>query len=172
MRTTLEIVVVNLPQEDEDTGTGSSSAQPPIDENEKQSEERKSMAAMLSLAVAICNENMVSEEGFAYATPGDAALAKKLKEIVKVNEQSTAECRRIVKLVCQLVVAMVQVEPGCIAHFNGHDFKGTLTEALETMSEIDDCMLFAGNEREVIKPARSLASLVKEAQELLNTAHE
>jgi hypothetical protein len=38
------------------------------------------------------------------------------------------------------------------------------------MSEIDDCMLFAGNEREVIKPARSLASLVKEAQELLNTA--
>ncbi|XP_008651949.1 uncharacterized protein [Zea mays] len=170
MRTTLEIVVVNLPQEDADTGTGSSSAQPPMDENEKQSEERKSMAAMLSLAVAICNENMVSEEGFAYATPGDAALAKKLKEIVKVNEQSTAECLRIVKLVCQLVVAMVQVEPGCIAHFNGLDFMSSLTEALETMSEIDDCMLFAGNEHEVTKPARSLASLVKEAQGLLNTA--
>jgi hypothetical protein len=38
------------------------------------------------------------------------------------------------------------------------------------MSEIDECMLFAGNDRdEVIKPARSLASLVIEAQELLNT---
>ncbi|XP_066393041.1 uncharacterized protein [Miscanthus floridulus] len=164
----VEIVVENQPQEDADTD----SVQPPIQENEKQSEERKFMAAMLSLAVVICNENMISKEDFACATPRDGAVAKKLKEILQVNKQSTAQCLRIVKLTCQVVIVMVEVKPSCIAHFNEHNFKGTLAEALETMSEVDDCMLFAGNECEVIKPARSLTSLVKEAHELLKTAQE
>ena len=164
----VEIVVENQPQEDADTD----SVQPPIQENEKQSEERKLMAAMLSLAVVICNENMISKEDFACATPQDGAVAKKLKEILQVNKQSTAQCLRIVKLTCQVVIVMIEVKPSCIAHFNEHNFKGTLAEALETMSEVDDCMLFAGNECEVIKPARSLTSLVKEAHELLKTAQE
>ncbi|CAD6221647.1 unnamed protein product [Miscanthus lutarioriparius] len=166
----VEIVVENQPQEDADTD----SVQPPIQENEKQSEERKFMAAMLSLAVVICNENMISKEDFACATatPRDGAVAKKLKEILQVNKQSTAQCLRIVKLTCQVVIVMIEVKPSCIAHFNEHNFKGTLAEALETMSEVDDCMLFAGNECEVIKPARSLTSLVKEAHELLKTAQE
>ena len=162
----VEIVVENQPQEDADTD----SVQPPIQENEKQSEERNFMAAMLSLAVVICNENMISKEDFACATPRDGAVAKKLKEILQVNKQSTAQCLRIVKLTCQVVIVMIEVKPSCIAHFNEHNFKGTLAEALETMSEVDDCMLFAGNECEVIKPARSLTSLVKEAHELLKTA--
>jgi hypothetical protein len=145
---------------------------PLIQEIEKQSEERKFLAAILSVAVVICNKNVISEEDFARATPEDAALVEKLKEILKLNKHSTTECFRVVKLTCQMVIAMIQAKPSCIAHFKEHNFKKELDEALETMSEIDECMLFAGNDRdEVIKPARSLASLVIEAQELLNTQH-
>jgi hypothetical protein len=145
---------------------------PLIQEIEKQSEERKFLAAILSVTAVICNENVITKEDFARATPEDAALVKKLKEILKLNKHSTAECLRVVKLTCQVVTAMIQVKPSCIAHFNDHNFKKELSEALETMLEVDDCMLFAGNDREVIKPARSLASLVKEARRLLNTAQE
>ncbi|XP_004955373.3 uncharacterized protein LOC101756682 isoform X2 [Setaria italica] len=137
-------------------------------------EDRKFMAAMLSLAVVICKENVISREDFARSTPEDAALAKKLKDILKVNKQCMAEseCLRVVKLTCQMVIAMTQAKPSCIRYFKEHNFKEALTETLGTMSEVDNCMLFAGNDREVIKPARSLASLVKEAQELLKTAQE
>ncbi|CAO1939354.1 unnamed protein product [Urochloa humidicola] len=137
---------------------------------EKQSEERKFMAAMLSIALVTYNENVISKEEFARAIPEDASLVKNLVEILKLNKHSTAECLRIVKLTCQVVITMVQVKPSCIQHFNEHNFKEAMTEVLETMSEVDDCMLFAGNDRELIKPVTSLASLVKEAQKLLNTA--
>uniref|UniRef100_K4A1X2 Uncharacterized protein n=1 Tax=Setaria italica TaxID=4555 RepID=K4A1X2_SETIT len=150
------------------------STQPHTQGDEKQSEERKFMAAMLSLTVVICNENVISREDFAQSTPEDAALAKKLKDILKVNKQCTveSECLRVVKLTCQMVIAMIQAKPSCIQYFNEHNFKEALTETLGTMSEVDNCMLFAGNDREVIKPARSLASLVKEGQGLLKTAQE
>ncbi|RCV10125.1 hypothetical protein SETIT_2G087200v2 [Setaria italica] len=127
----------------------------------KQSEEIKSMAAMLSLAVVMCNKNAMNE-----------TMVKKLKEILKVNKHSTAECLEVVKLTCHMVVAVIKAQPSCIQRFNEHNFEETLAETLETMSEVDDCLLFAGNDREVIKTARSLASLVKEEQELLKTAQE
>jgi hypothetical protein len=145
---------------------------PLIQEIEKQSEERKFLAAILSVPVVICNENVVSKEEFAHATPEDTTLVKKLKEILKLNKHNTAECLRVVKLTCQVVIAMIQAKPSCIQYFNEHNFKEALTEALGSMSEVDNFLLFAGNDREVIKPARSLASLVKKAHELLNTAQE
>uniref|UniRef100_K4A232 Uncharacterized protein n=1 Tax=Setaria italica TaxID=4555 RepID=K4A232_SETIT len=115
----------------------------------KQSEEIKSMAAMLSLAV----------RRFCSCHPGDETMVKKLKEILKVNKHSTAECLEVVKLTCHMVVAVIKAQPSCIQRFNEHNFEETLAETLETMSEVDDCLLFAGNDREVIKTARSLASL-------------
>ncbi|CAL5091934.1 unnamed protein product [Urochloa decumbens] len=148
------------------------SAQPPTQGNEEQSEERKLLAAMLSLAVVMCNENVISREDFAHGIHEDGTLEEKLVDILKANKHSTSECLRVVKLTCQVVIAMVQVKPSCINHFNGHNLRGTLADALKTMSEVDDCMLFVGNDREVIKPERSLASLVKEAQELLDKAQE
>jgi hypothetical protein len=93
--------------------------------------------------------------------PGDETLVKKL------------ECLEVAKLTCHLVVALIQAQPSCVQRFNEHNFEETLAEASQTMSELDDCMLFAGDggRDEVIKPVRSLASLVKEAQELLKTAY-
>jgi len=148
------------------------SVQPHSQGNEKQSDERKFVAAMLSLAMAIRNTTVMSKEDFARAIHEDAALVKKLAEILNVNKHSKAECLRVVKLTCRVVIAMVEDEPSCIQRFNEHSFKESLTEALETMEETDGCMLFAGNDREVIKPARSLASLVREAQGHLGTAQE
>jgi hypothetical protein len=145
---------------------------PLVQEIEKQSEERKFLAAILSVPVVICNKNVISKEEFAHATPEDTTLVKKLNEILKLNNHNTAECLRVVKLTCQVVIAMIHGKPSCIRYFNEHNFKEALTEAMGTMSEVDNFFLFAGNDREVIKPARSLASLVKKAQELLNTAQE
>lgn len=148
------------------------SVQPHTQGDEQISDERKLMAAMLSLALVI-GKNVISKEDFAGAIPeDDAALVKKSIEILKVNKHSTAECLRVVKLTCQMVIAMIQAKSSCIQHFNDneHKFKEELSKASETTSEIDDCMLFSGNHREVIKPARSLASLVKEAHQSLGTA--
>lgn len=154
-------------------GTTAGAARDSRASNENQSEERKFMAAMLSVVVVMCNKNVISNEDFAHASSEDAALVKKLKEVIESNKNSTAECLRMVKLTCQVVIAMIQAKPNCIQHFNEHKLKEALTEALDSMSEIDDCMLFAGNDREAIMPERSLASLVKEAREkLLETAED
>lgn len=126
--------------------------------NERQSDERNLLAAMLSLVVVICNEHIISREDFVRAIHEDAALVKKLAEVLKLNKHSTFECLRVAKLTCQVVIAMVQAKPSFVQHFNEHNFKEELTEALEIMSEVDGCMLFA--------------SLVKEAHKLLNSAQE
>lgn len=68
--------------------------------------------------------------------------------------------------------SMIQVKPRCIQHFKERNLKEAVSDTLKSMSEVDESMLFAGNDREVIKPARSLTSLVEEAQDLLNTAQE
>jgi len=151
-------------------GTTAAEAKGDSTSNEKQSEEEKCLAAMLSLAVVICNENVINKEDSVDASPKDASLVKKLKEILQSNKRRSASCLMIVKLICQVVIAMTKVKHSCMEQFNEHNFTEALAEVLETMSEVDDCMLFARNDREVIKPARSLSCLVKEAQQLLQTA--
>lgn len=61
---------------------------------------------------------------------------------------TTTDGWRILKLVCQVVIAMAQLKPICNRELNGHGFKEALSKALEV-------------------PARSVASLAKEAQEIL-----
>jgi hypothetical protein len=48
------------------------------------------------------------------------------------------------------VVALIQAQPSCVQRFNEHDFEETLAEASETMSEVDDCMSFAGDDGELV----------------------
>ncbi|VAI11698.1 unnamed protein product [Triticum turgidum subsp. durum] len=134
-------------------------------ETEEQSEDRKMLMSMLSLTMVICNKNVISADDFTRAIPDDAALVKKLKEIVEMLQDATTGGWRMLKLVCQVVIAVVQLKPSCTREFNEHNFKEALSKALAIMSGIDNCMIFAGNDREV--PVKSLASLVKEAQELL-----
>ncbi|XBH88590.1 hypothetical protein VPH35_075859 [Triticum aestivum] len=157
----VEMIVESQPL----NGSESDSRQSSIQETEEQSEDRKMLMSMLSLTMVICNKNVISADDFTRAIPDDAALVKKLKEIVEMLQDATTGGWRMLKLVCQVVIAVVQLKPSCTREFNEHNFKEALSKALAIMSGIDNCMIFAGNDREV--PAKSLASLVKEAQELL-----
>ncbi|XP_037427106.1 uncharacterized protein LOC119292360 [Triticum dicoccoides] len=150
----VEMVVESQPPNGADTS-----------ESSTQPEEGKMLAALLNLAVAICTEHVISGDEFTRAVPDKAALVMKLKEIVRMDKGATSDGWRIQKFVCQLVIAMVQLKPSCIREFNERNFKETLSKALETMSDVDNCMMFAGDDREVL--FRSLASLVKEAHKLL-----
>ncbi|KAE8784394.1 hypothetical protein D1007_42084 [Hordeum vulgare] len=123
-------------------------------------------AAMLSLTTAICNNNMINGDDYSRAIPDNAALVKKLKEVVEMDKVGTTDGWMILKRVCQMLIALVQLKPSCISELNQHNFKEALPKGLATMSGVDNCMLFAGgDEREV--PARSLTSLVQEVQEFL-----
>ena len=71
--------------------------------------------ALLSLAVSICDGTMVNAHDFIGAAPVDIVLLViKLKEMIETNNDATVECLRVVKLSCQLVVSMVQLEPSSI----------------------------------------------------------
>ena len=64
---------------------------------------------MLSLTVAICNNNAISGDDFTRAISDEVALLKKLMEIVEKNMDTTTDGWRILKVSCQLVIAMVQL---------------------------------------------------------------
>ncbi|KAM3262905.1 hypothetical protein ACQJBY_053195 [Aegilops geniculata] len=157
----VEMIVESQPP----NGSESDTRQPSIQETKEQSEDRKMLMSMLSLTMAICNKNVINGDDFTRAIPDNAALVKKLKETVEMLQDATTGGWRILKLVCQVVIAVVQLKPSCTREFNGHKFKEALSKALVTMSDVDNCMIFAGNDRQV--RVRSLATLVKEAQELL-----
>ncbi len=69
-----------------------------------------------------------------------------------------------------MAILAIQHKPSCAKDFNEHDRNHVLTKASENLLELDKCMFFAGNDHEAIKPARSLSSLVKEAQERFKEA--
>uniref|UniRef100_A0A0E0DNM8 Uncharacterized protein n=1 Tax=Oryza meridionalis TaxID=40149 RepID=A0A0E0DNM8_9ORYZ len=144
---------------------------PLVPKNDELSEETKFLAALMSLLVVICNK-MVDAHVFCYVTSVDAALVKKLKKIIEANNKNTADRLRIVKLACQVVIAIIHLKPSCIKDFNGNHFDAVLSTALKNMSDIDNCMLFAVQDCQITKPARTLSSLVKEAQGLLQNAQD
>jgi hypothetical protein len=45
-----------------------------------------------------------------------------------------------------VVIAMVQLKPTYTREFNEHNLKEALSKALETLSDVDKCMLFAGDD--------------------------
>lgn len=122
---------------------------------------------MLSVIVVICTKYDVSKDDFARDAPDDAALAMKLKEIIEINQDIEPDCLRIVKLSCHVVIRIAKLKPSCVMEFNRHSFEKVLSEAAKTLSDLDNCMLFAGDDREVTKPVKSLPALVKEAQRVI-----
>uniref|UniRef100_A0A0E0EKK4 Uncharacterized protein n=1 Tax=Oryza meridionalis TaxID=40149 RepID=A0A0E0EKK4_9ORYZ len=116
----------------------------PTEQDDKLSQEKKLLAALLSLTMVIC-EKLIDADDFSNVAHVDRELLKKLIEIIDVNNDATADCLRIVKLSCQ---------------------------ASENLLELDKCMFFAGNDHEAIKPARSLSCFVKEAKECFKEAQE
>ncbi|XP_052164206.1 uncharacterized protein LOC127781307 [Oryza glaberrima] len=141
----------------------------PTEQDDKLSQEKKLLAALLSLTMVIC-EKLIDADDFSNVAHVDRELLKKLIEIIDVNNDATADCLRIVKLSCQVAILAIQHKLSCAKDFNEHDRNHVLTKASENLLELDKCMFFAGNDHEAIKPARSLSSLVKEAQERFKEA--
>jgi hypothetical protein len=137
-------------------------------QQQQQQEENEFLVALLSLAVVLC-DRMIDAQDFTRATSGDLVvlLVTKLKEIAESNKDTTVECLSAVKLSCQLIVSMVHLNPSCIKVFMEHNFKHVLTKALETLSDLDNCLLFDADYHQVTKAEKPLASLVKQAQDLL-----
>lgn len=140
-------------------------------QNEEQSEGRKLLATMLCLTVVICKK-LIDKDDFTRVALDDAALIRKLTEILEKNNSATPDCLGVAKFTCQLVIVMVQFKPSCIEHINEHSFEEVLSKALKTMRDLDYCMLFAGSNHEMMMHATSLAYLVEEAQELFATAQQ
>ncbi|EEE68531.1 hypothetical protein OsJ_26975 [Oryza sativa Japonica Group] len=141
----------------------------PTEQDDILSQEKKLLAALLSFTMVIC-EKLIDADDFSNVAHVDRELLKKLIEIIDVNNDATADCLRIMKLSCQVAILAIQHKPSCAKDFNEHDRNHVLTKASENLLELDKCMFFAGNDHEAIKPARSLSSLVKEAQERFKEA--
>ncbi|CAM0148818.1 unnamed protein product [Urochloa decumbens] len=156
------------PAPGDDTGNGSSSRR----EYEKQQEEKEFMVALLSLAVVIC-DRMIDAQDFTSAS-GDmlVLLVTKLKEIIETNSDTTVEFLSAVKLSCQLIVSMLELQPSCIIVFMEHNFKHVLSGSLKSLSNLDTCMLFDAEYHQVTRTDKPLASLVKQAQERFDRAQE
>ncbi|TVU10733.1 hypothetical protein EJB05_44279, partial [Eragrostis curvula] len=142
-----------------------------IQQNYDQSEERRFLTALLSLALLICNK-LTDADDFSCAVTEDAALVKKLLEIIYMNNFLTADCLRIMKLTCQMLKAMVQLKPSCIKYIREYNFMEALCNISKSMSDLDKSMLFNGDYHWTTKSARSLASLVKEVQDELSKSQE
>lgn len=142
-----------------------------VEKNDELSEERKHLAALLSLLVVIC-DNLVDADLFSNVTSVNDELAKKLKKIIEANNENTADCLRIVKLTCQVVIAIIHLKPSSLKGFNESNFNDVVSTAFKNMSDIENCMLFAVKDRQITKPAKTLSSLVKETQGLLHNAQE
>jgi hypothetical protein len=141
-----------------DTSTAQKKNEPLAQQNDEQCEERKLLAAMLSLTVVICNK-LMDKDDLNHVDIIDAELVQKLMNIIESNSSAAADCLGVVKLACQVVIAVIQAKPICVEDLNEDDFN-------RVMSDLDFYMVFASNDGDIAKPNRSLQSLVKEAQEL------
>jgi hypothetical protein len=141
-----------------DTSTAQKKNEPLAQQNDEQCEERKLLAAMLSLTVVICNK-LMDKDDLNHVDIIDAELVQKLMNLIESNSSAAADCLGVVKLACQVVIAVIQAKPICVEDLNEDDFN-------RVMSDLDFCMVFASNDGDIAKPNRSLQSLVKEAQEL------
>lgn len=62
----------------------------------------------------------------------------------------------------------------CSKDFTEHKFKDVLSESLNILSDLDNCLMFfdVDGHHRVTKTDKPLASLVKQAQELFDKAQE
>ncbi|KAL6868183.1 hypothetical protein ACP4OV_015028 [Aristida adscensionis] len=99
--------------------------------------------------------------------PGGEGFVAKLKIVVEENREPTLNSLRIVKLCAQISVAMVQRKQ-YIGHFKNKKFVESLSNASETMCNVESRILFTDTvdfQRKTKIPTRPLLSdLVKELE--------
>jgi hypothetical protein len=98
-------------------------------QNDEQCEERKLLAAMLSLTVVICDK-LIDKDDLNHVDIIGAKLVQKLMNIIESNSSAEADCLGVVKLACQVVIAVIQAKPICVKDLNEDDFNRVMSEAL------------------------------------------
>jgi len=126
-------------------------------QNEDETATKKLQEALLSLALVICGKLI---------SPGDVVQEKaqafvvKLKTIIDVNCQPTADSLRIVKLCGQIAESMMPSQ-SYAKHFRDKEFLQSLSKASKIMSSLESCMLFAGTDFGLKQTVRPLLSEVE-----------
>lgn len=145
-------------------------------EKDEESVDRKLHAALLSLCAAIFDK-LISDKGHDL-TPlvkaivsEDAAFSfvGKLREMVEINREPTANCLMIMKIISKMVISMMQ-HGGWYVKKNLDRFDSlilSLSNASDNMLALEGFMIFASADRLAMKEFGTLASLVNEARELL-----
>lgn len=141
----------------------------------EQTVDMKLYAALLSLSEAIFQRLVNDDKDLAELTdkiaPGGGtafSFAGKLKEMVEGNsEQATANCLRMLKITTRMIISLINLN-GAKVGADLESLMHSLLKASEKMLELEGFMIFSSSDRtESTNPANILASLVKEAQELL-----
>lgn len=129
----------------------------------------------LSLCVTVCNTFISADQDLARQfdaiAPRDGAVSfpLMLMEIVKKNMHPRENCLEIVKLTSKMVISMME-HRGTYVKEELDSLMDALTSASKEMFLIDGSIVFYNrdNDEMASKPFKSLASLVKEAQELVD----
>ncbi|KAL5205871.1 hypothetical protein ABZP36_034080 [Zizania latifolia] len=136
--------------------------------------DRKLYAALLSLSATIFEKLTTNHKDLAqlddtippFRDPA-FSFAGKLKEVVqRHSERPTANCLRILKITTRMTISLINLEGGC----NGEDLESlmqSLLDASKAMLELEGIMIVCSSDHSATKPVCILASLVKEAQDLL-----
>ncbi|PNT65879.1 uncharacterized protein LOC106866330 isoform X2 [Brachypodium distachyon] len=155
-------------------GGGSSKHEPssPHTHINQQSEERRLRAALLSLCAKIRSRLINNAGDFAnlavrLVSPDD--LAGKLKKVVEENSHATPASMAILKLTCEMVMALIPHDGDVEEVRKKREIVEALSQASGTMAGVESCLLFARADHDchgiAVKPLYS--ALVKQAEELL-----
>ncbi|CAM0949640.1 unnamed protein product [Alopecurus aequalis] len=150
-----------------------------VQQNVEQHVDRKLCAALLSLCASTFDK-LVNEEGHDLAALvngislalGDAefGFVGKLKEMVRTNSKPTANCLMIMKVISKIAISMMK-QGGWHVKEDLESLDSlmlSLSTASKSMLALEGFMIFASTDRRAMKHFGTLASLVNQAQELLD----
>jgi hypothetical protein len=134
-----------------------------------------SVGRVLSFTVTVWDTRISEDQDLAHqidaiAPRGRAfSFPRKLKEFVEKYMHPRANCLEIMKLTCKMVISMMK-HRGSYVKEDLQSLMDALSAASKVMFLVEGSMVFdvAHYNATTLKPSRSLASLVKEAQELVD----
>ncbi|XP_062202056.1 uncharacterized protein LOC133904592 [Phragmites australis] len=140
-------------------------------QNDGQHGDMKLHASLLSFSVTVFDKMISADQYLDVIGPSDAAIsfARKLEELVQRNKRPTPNCLRMLKLTSKMVISMMKHEDSYIRKRDDlWRLMDSLSIASKKMSDLDGLVLLSCGDGGSTKTEKSLASLVKDAQELVN----
>ncbi|KQJ86408.1 hypothetical protein BRADI_4g05280v3 [Brachypodium distachyon] len=135
-------------------------------ETQEQHKYRKSQSALLSLCVTVCDTFISEDQDLALHIDAIESSSLPSKLVVR-NSDPTASCLGMLKVTSRMVISMMK-HRGSYPKQDLDSLVKVLFTASRSMLLVDGSTVFAREDDGApMKPARTLASLVKEAQELV-----